>query len=58
MYSDVGADVGEGEGEVAGVGTHPATTTIAERKRGERMMNRDINSFYGVERHTPTLTKS
>jgi hypothetical protein len=58
MYRDVGAAVGEGEGEVAGVGTHPATDTIVERRRAVRMMDRDTKSLYGVERHTPTLTKS
>ena len=58
MYNDVGAAVGEGEGEVAGVGTHPARTKVADRKRVVRMIDRDTKSLSGVERHIPTLTKS
>ena len=58
MYNDVGAAVDEGEGEVVGVGTHPARTRVANGKRSVRMIDRDTKSLSGVERHIPTLTKS
>jgi hypothetical protein len=58
MYSDVGAAIGEGEGEVVGVGTHPATNTVADRKRAVRMIDRDTEFVDSVERHASTLTKS
>jgi len=38
MYSDVGASIDEGEGDVVGVGTHPEMSTVAERKRDVRMI--------------------